>query len=103
MLFNFDFILTWQGLTISRCYPPSLESGIEPEDDESEENLEEVADSEATKDDEDETEDVEGFIVKCRKHAAEELIDTAESSPRDHQYDDAHHIVLVEADGGRLC
>jgi hypothetical protein len=65
MLFNFDFILTWQGLTIARCYPPSLESGIEPEDDESEENLEEVADSEATEDNEDETEDVEGFTVKC--------------------------------------
>jgi hypothetical protein len=32
-----------------RCYRPSPESGVEPEDGESEENIEEVANSEATK------------------------------------------------------
>jgi hypothetical protein len=79
------------------CYPPSPESGIEPEDDESVENLKEVADSEATEDDEDDTEDVEGFTVKHRMRAADELIDTVESSPSDHQDDDADHAMLVDA------
>ena len=70
---------------------------MEPEDDESEENLEEETDGEATEEDEDDTEDTEGFTVERRKCAVEELVDTMESSPSDHYDDDADNTVLVDA------
>jgi hypothetical protein len=78
------------------CYPPSPESGIEPEDNEPEENLEEVADSEAKEDDEEDIEDVEDFTVKRQKHVVDELIDTAELGPSYHQDDDVDDFVLVD-------
>ena len=84
--FNFELPLSCQGTDVARCYPLAPETGVEPEDDESEENAEEnievVDDSDATEDEEEEeTEDVRAFTIKRRKIATDELTDTAESSP----------------------
>jgi hypothetical protein len=76
--FNFGLPLSWQGTGVTRCYPAAPESGVEPEDDELEENVEVVDDSDATEED---TEDVRAFTIKRRKLATDQLTDTAESSP----------------------
>ena len=60
-----------------------------------------VDDSDATEDkeeeEEEETEDVRAFTVKRRKTAADELTDTAESSPSGQYDDDADRVPLVDA------
>ena len=67
-----------------------------PEDEESEELVEDAADSEATEE-EDETGEAGDFVVEQRQRAVEELSDTAESSPSARHDYDADADPLVDA------
>ena len=62
-----------------RSYPPVPESGEEPEDIESEDIVEEETEAEVPEDDEETKED--DFYLLRRDRPAEELVDTAGSSP----------------------
>ena len=90
-----------QDFVVARCFPPSPESGEVPEDEESEELAEEVSGFDAA-DEEDETED-DDFIVSHRDHVADELNDTAASSPSTHNGNDADAPSFVDAAVGTLA
>ncbi|KAM0880055.1 hypothetical protein ACQ4PT_033840 [Festuca glaucescens] len=89
--------------TTARYYPYAPETREEPEDDETignvEARVEVVEDSEATEDEEEEnkTVDPEVLTAKRQKALADELTDTAESSPSDRYDNDADRVPFVGA------
>ncbi|KAM0904955.1 hypothetical protein ACQ4PT_017682 [Festuca glaucescens] len=81
--------------TATKCFPPAPENGAASEDDDLSEDVEENAkvaeDSEASEEEKEEVDDDAPFIARRRRASADELIDTAESSPRGQNDDEADY------------
>ncbi|KAK1561656.1 hypothetical protein QYE76_007915 [Lolium multiflorum] len=89
---------------LAQCYPPILESGVEPEDDD--DNSEETEDAQRTLEDsdvreEEATEDDAFLRSRRRKQINEDFITTAESSPNRHDNDAAGAAPLMRVNLAR--
>ncbi|KAK1692540.1 hypothetical protein QYE76_009237 [Lolium multiflorum] len=83
----------WLASTVVRCYPPTPESGVEPEDDDDSEETEDAQHALEDSDVQEEDAPEDDTLIKNRRRRriSDELITTAESSPsgRDDDADEA--------------
>jgi hypothetical protein len=88
---------------IAKYYPTVSETEEEPEDDESNGNIEDVEvveDNEASKEEEKNPFNLEALFAEHHKTLDDELTDTAESSPSNQHENDADRILFVGAAPG---